>query len=284
MKSLLEILLLSTTYLQERGIANARRQAEELFCDALGLNRMQLYLNFERPLTEEELTLCRERLVRRAKGEPVQYIHGSVEFYDCSFVVNPAVLIPRQETEILVDKVVKELTQQDLTNKILWDICCGSGCIGIALKKRFPELQVVLSDNSAKALEVAAQNAKKNQVEVEFLQGDLLNPFKNRKAHFIVCNPPYLAEKEYSGLDIEVKSYEPKSALVAGPVGIEYYERLAKELPSYLYPQARVWLEIGYQQGKVVKDLFCQNFVWQNAQVENDWSGQSRFFSVTYVD
>ncbi len=143
--------------------------------------RLQLYMDFERPLNQPELDLCRARLVRRGKGEPLQYIRGEIEFLDCLIKLTPAVLIPRQETEILVDKIIGRLKRQELSGKILWDVCCGSGCIGIALKKKFPTLQVVLSDLSSEALQVARENAQANGVDVSFMQGDLLNPFAGKK-------------------------------------------------------------------------------------------------------
>lgn len=277
MKSLLDILTLSTRYLSERGIKNPRRQAEDLLCDALGVERLKLYLDFERPLDDKELTLCRERLVRCGRKEPLAYIHGQMEFYHCTIAVTPSVLIPRQETEILVDKIVKQIESTDYDGKILLDLCCGSGCIGIALKKRLPNLIVVLSDRSTEALAIAKKNAEKNQVEVELLEGDLLHPFSGRQAHFVVCNPPYISEIEYSVLDESVRTFEPKIALVSGPTGLEFYERLSRELPPHLFSGARVWFEIGYQQGENVKALF-QSDCWRAKTVENDWSGHNRFF------
>lgn len=275
MRTLLEVLQLSTHHLEKSGMDHARRQAEELIADALGLKRMQLYLEHDRPLQAIELDLIRERLARRAKGEPNPYIHGEVDFHDCRLKVTPDVLIPRQETGVLVDKVIQELKGHE-KNKILLDLCCGSGCIGIALKKRFPDLKVVLSDLCPKALAVARENAAKEQVELEFLQGDLLEPFLGRKAHYLVCNPPYISEAEFQGLDREVKEFEPRHALVAGATGFEFYEKLAKQLPACLYPDAKVWFEIGFTQGPSLLGLFGQA-PWKNAQISQDWSGNDRY-------
>lgn len=277
MKSLLDVLTLSSAYLKDKGIENSRRQAEELISDAFGLTRVDLYVNYDRPLTDAELDLCRTRLVRRAKGEPLAYIHGEVSFYGCRLLVNKDVLIPRPETEILVDKIVRQLSSCDLQGKVLWDLCCGSGCIGIALKKQFPPLKVILSDLSSAALAVAEQNARRNEVEVELRQGDLLTPFTEEKTDYFVCNPPYIAEHEFSGLDKEVSQYEPKMALVSGPTGLEIYQRLAKDLPAHLSPKAKGWFEIGYSQGEAVKALF-REAIWAMAHVEKDWSGHDRFF------
>lgn len=277
MKSILDVLTLSTSYLKDKGIENPRRQAEDLICDALDLTRVNLYVNYDRPLTESELDLCRSRLARRAKGEPLAYIHGEVVFYGCDLIVNKDVLIPRPETEILVDKIVHQLGNVDLHDKVLWDLCCGSGCLGIALKKKFPSLKVVLSDLSPAALAVAKQNAERNTVEVEFKLGDLLDPFKGEKANYFVCNPPYIAEHEFPGLDKEVSQYEPKMALISGPSGLEIYQRLAEELRSHLFPKAKGWFEIGYTQGAAIKALFHDSF-WKVARIEKDWAGHDRFF------
>lgn len=277
MKSILDVLTLSASYLKDKEIDYPRRQAEDLICDALGLTRVNLYVNYDRPLTEVELDLCRSRLARRAKGEPLAYIHGEVAFYGCNLIVTKDVLIPRPETEILIDKIVHQLAKVDLAGKVLWDICCGSGCLGIALKKKFPDLKVVLSDLSPSALAVAQHNAEKNGVEVEFKQGDLLHPFGGEKAHYFVCNPPYIPEHEFSGLSKEVSQYEPRMALISGPTGLEMYQRLADELPAHLSSKAKGWLEIGYSQGEAVKCLFKGSF-WKVARVEKDWAGHDRFF------
>lgn len=279
MRTILDILKLTTDYLQQKQIASPRRQAEELLGEALGLGRMGLYLEYSRPLTEEELDKCRTWLKRRGQGEPLQYIAGALDFFHCRIQVTPDVLIPRQETEILVDKIAQELAKEPLEGKVLWDICCGSGCIGIALKKRFPSLRVVLSDICEKALKVARENAVHNGVDVEYKQGDLLAPFHNQKAHFIVCNPPYISEKDYGILEREVRDYEPKRALVSGDSGLEYYEKLSQGLPRNLEPQGKVWLEIGDGQGEQIKSLF-HTPCWRNCVYERDWSGRERFFSL----
>lgn len=277
MKSILSILSLSSEYLKEKGIANSRREAENLLCDALKLDRLRLYVDFEKPLTQQELDQCREAIRRRGRGEPTQYIKGETKFFGCSIHLSPDVLIPRQETEILVDLLVRKWEKRVLKGKILWDLCCGTGCIGIALKKRFPELSVVLSDICPLALKIAEQNAKDNSVEVELLKGDLLHPFHGRKADYIICNPPYISEIEYDQLDSEVKNFEPKLALVAGKQGTEFYERLAHELPTFLNPGAEVAFEIASTQGHAINLLF-QKSPWVHQKLEKDWAGHDRFF------
>lgn len=265
MKTLFDVIKLSESYLKERGIERPRREAEEVIADALCARRLDLYLQFERPLAEEELQNLREPIMRRGNHEPAAYISGVVQFADLAINVTPDVLIPRPETEILVEKISEYLSDLDLEGKILWDVCCGSGCIGHALKKRFPQLTVILSDLSENALAVARSNGH----DVLFKQGDLFAPFADEKCDFFVCNPPYVTEEEYASLAPEVKA-EPKMALVGG---LEFYRRIAAEIYAYLNPHGRVWLELGTGQGEAVKKIFEGKGV-----VENDWAGHNRFF------
>jgi len=282
MKTILEVLNLSCDFLKKKGINHARRQSEDLLSDALNLNRIELYTNYEKPLSEDELDLCRQNLARRSKGEPLQYIKGHVDFYGCDIQVNPNVLIPRQETEIFVDMIAKQLAKDELEKgtlkgKVLFDVCTGSGCIGISLKKKFPDLTVFLSDLSIDALKIAKENATKNSCEVECLIGNLLEPFKGKKCDYFICNPPYVTEKEYESLDIEVKNYEPKLALVGGDSGYEFYERLAVQLSGYLKLSAKGFFEIGRGQGAHILSLF-KDGPYVNCQFKQDWSSHDRFF------
>lgn len=264
---------------RERQFSHAKQQAEDLLCDVLGCSRMELYSDEQQLLSEKERVTLQDWVGRRLEGEPLAYLSGRVEFYGCLIEVNRTVLIPRPETEILVDKVISALKKEDLKNKVLWDLCCGSGCIGISLKKRFPDLTVYVSDCSETAIALTRRNAEANGVDVISLQGDLLAPFLGSRADYLVCNPPYISECEYAMLDREVKDYEPRLALVGGETGMEMYARLAEGLPGYLYPRAHVWLEIGHQQGEAVKKLF-QSPYWKKSEVEQDWAGHDRFFFV----
>lgn len=279
MKTIQEALLLSSEFLSKKGITNPRREAEEILSEGLGLKRLDLYLSYDRPVMDIELEKCRVLLARRGKGEPIQYIRGSVDFFGCELLVTPSVLIPRQETEILVDLAAKFLKTQDLDGKVLWDVCCGSGCIGLALKKKFPKLEVFLSDQSSSALSVAKENAEKNQLEVHFFEGDLFSPFQNQKCDFFVCNPPYISEDEFLTLQREVKDFEPKEALIAPNEGLGFYQRIATDLHKYINSKGRAWLEIGHQQGKAVNKIFTEAS-WTHCNVEKDWAGHDRFFSL----
>jgi release factor glutamine methyltransferase len=279
MKTILDVLQLGTAFLEKHSIISARRQAEELIAFALQMPRLSLYMRYDQPLDEKELSLCRELLKRRSAFEPLSYILGEQEFLDCHLHVGAEALIPRQETELLAEKIVNELAAKELEGKVFWDICCGTGCIGLAIKKRLPQLHVVLSDISEEALFLAKKNGQRNGLDVEYRQGNLLEPFVGEKAHYVVCNPPYIAEEEWDSLEREVRHYEPRQALISGPLGTEVYAILAKKLPEHLYDSNKVWLEIGDRQGAAVQELFQGNS-WRAGKVEQDLSGKDRFFSV----
>jgi release factor glutamine methyltransferase len=266
-----------TLHFQASKMTDPRRQAEDLLGDLLDYSRSQLYQCALQALDAKKQLKLKEWMERRLQGEPLAYIAGKVHFYGCLLEINSNVLIPRPETELLVDQVVNTLKNEEFQEKELWDICCGSGCIGIALKKAFPDLTVFLSDCSPEAVALASRNAAANNVTVNCLCGDLLAPFRGRKAHYVISNPPYISEVEYLTLDREVKTFEPRMALVAGQSGLEIYTRFAHELPSFLYPHAKVWLEIGYRQGDAIQELF-RSLPWTNQRVKNDWAGHHRFF------
>lgn len=277
MKSLGEVLTLSAEFLKTKQSPRPRRIAEELIGDVLQIKRLDLYLHFDRPMEEEELRQIRALLKRASLGEPVEYILGQHSFYNCQLNLNPHVLIPRPETEILADQICSLLKKETLEGKTAWDLCTGSGCLGIAIKKRFPQLHVVLADISKNALAVASENAKRNGMEVEVLEGDLLAPFSGRKADLIFCNPPYISLNEYFNLDPSVRDFEPKGALVGGEDGLDFYRRLNKELPRHLERGAKLFLEIGALQAEPLLSLFSEPH-WKNVRVERDWAGHNRFF------
>lgn len=277
MKNIGQILSDISLQLEKQDVSLPKREAENLLCDFLNCSRTELYLNFNEQLRMRDIEQIDAWVQQLLEGKPLAYISEKIQFYGCDFKINSSVLIPRQETEILVDQIVSQLKKENLKGKKLWDCCCGSGCIGIAIKKALPDLTVDLSDISATALELAKENAEINGVEVAFRKGDLLDPFRNEKTHYFVCNPPYISESEYHQLNREVKNFEPHQALVAGVSGLEYYERLAEELSAYLYPHGKVWLEIGYRQGEEVQEIF-KSSIWKKKLVERDWSGHSRFF------
>lgn len=270
MKTIGELIKLSTLFLEERSIENPRRTAEDLLAFVLKAKRMDLYLQFDKPVIEEELSVMRDLLKKRGKGEPFEYVVGEVPFFGSVFKVDSRVLIPRPETEIMVEMISKKITLNKMgKGQELWDVCTGSGCIGISLKKAFPDLHVVLSDLSEPALGLAAENAKLNGVQVEILHGDLLAPFKGRKADYIVSNPPYISKDEFFELDPSVRLFEPEMALVGGDRGTEIYERLERDLPT----ESLCFFEIGSLQKESIQQIFHGR-----GEVHNDWAGHPRFF------
>jgi release factor glutamine methyltransferase len=277
MKLLGEVLNLSIQYLKEKSVTSPRLVAETLLSHVLDAKRMDLYLRFECPLEEKELSIFRALLKKASLGEPVEYILSTSSFYGLNLDLSPQVLIPRPETEILVDQMAKLLELEGVEEKVLLDLCSGSGCIGLSLKKKFPALSVTLSDISLEALALSKKSAEKNSLDVTFLQGDLLAPFSSKKADYVVCNPPYISKLEYEGLDFSVKGYEPKLALVGGETGLEFYQRLALDLPSHLKPGAKVFLEIGMAQGEALNEIFSSS-CWVKKELRQDWSGKDRFF------
>ena len=258
MKTVGEVIALTSNFLQTKQRSQLRRDAEDLLAHILGVKRLDLYLNFERPIEETELSYMRQALARLVQDEPLQYIEGFVQFLDCRIEVSPNVLIPRPETEGMAHTIVK-LLEKDHRGKVLWDICTGSGCLGISIKKKLSDLSITLSDISEKAIAIAKRNASKNDVVVDVLQGDLFGPFFDQKADFIVSNPPYVSPIEYKDLDRSVRDFEPKLALYAEENGLEFYLRFAKELKKYLALDGKAWFEIGSNQAEDVINIFINH-------------------------
>lgn len=278
MKLLGEVLRLATGYLADRQDLHARRHAEELLSWTLGLPRLDLYLQFDRPLVEEEVAAYRKLILQKSTGKPLEHIIGEVEFGGCPLRVSPDVLIPRPETEILLSHIVEKLN--GVTDQLeVWDLCCGSGCLGLGIKRQFPHFSVTMADLSEKAIAIACENGAGTGVEV--VLGDLLDPFSGKKADVVVCNPPYVSKKEYSELDCSVRDFEPEMALLGGDTGLEFYERLSRELPQHLRKGAKVFFEIGFCQGEGVMTLF-QAPCWTQKTLKKDWAGHDRFFFLEF--
>ncbi len=277
MKQIAEVLTLAAQFLEGHKIEHPRRSAEQLLASVLQVKRIDLYMQYDRPLVEPEKEKMRARLKRAIRKEPIEQIVGEVEFLHCRIGISTDVLIPRQESEILVDLVIKHLKTQSLENKVLWDICTGSGCLGLAIKKACPELTVVLSDISPLAIAVAEQNGRANGLDVVCRMGDLLQPFEGELADFVICNPPYVSTAEYDLLEQSVRDFEPKLALLAGERGTDLFERLAKELPRFLKKGAQCFFEIGSEQGPLVQEIF-NTPPWRGQRLGQDWAGHNRFF------
>lgn len=279
MDTILNLLKSATSFLEKKGIKNAKVSANFLLGYVLKIKANDLALYSGTKVSKKEIEKFKDLIERRAKNEPLEYILEKIDFYGCKLFINSDVLIPRQETEILVEMIAKKLEKENLEGKTLFDICTGSGCIGIALKKRFPKLKVYLSDISKKALDVAKKNAKKNGVNVFFKEGDLFLPFKNLKADFIICNPPYVSEEEYRSLDKDVYGFEPEIAISAKDKGLEFYKRIYNQIFDYVNKSAKVFFEIGQNQGDDMLNIFTSNKC-KNKKVYQDYSSKERFFFV----
>lgn len=272
MKTVITVLKLASDFLSKKGIKKSRLVADTLLAHYLKIKRIELYLQFDRPLEEEELLQFREGIKRASTHEPVDYILGELDFFGCRIKVGPGVLVPRPETEILFEHIDRCLEGSE---KKALDLCTGSGCIAVALKTRHPNFEVFAVDLSPDALKIARTNHK----EVNWLEGDLTAPVKGEMFDLVVCNPPYIKASEYRKLDLNIRQFEPKMALVAGESGLEFYKRLAFELPPILNSGSKVFFEIGSGQGESVKKIFS-NKIWKNHEVFSDWAGHDRFFLV----
>jgi release factor glutamine methyltransferase len=249
----LKILNWTKGFLADKGVENPRLEAEWMLCEALSLDRVGLYMNFDKPLTDSELAAYRGMIARRAKREPLQYILGSQEFMGLDFEVSPAVLIPRHDTEVLVNEALKRAGEA----ASILDIGTGSGCVAIALAKALPEASVSSVDISGEALTVARGNAERNGVSVDFQQGSLFEPFAGRRFDLIVSNPPYIPAADLAGLQQEVRGFEPMTALDGGADGLDFYRRITQQAPEHLNPDGWLVFEVGAGQAPQVLELLA---------------------------
>jgi release factor glutamine methyltransferase len=239
----------TSNYFREKNIKEARLEAEILLARVLGRDRVYLYANYDAPVNQDERSIFREFIKRRVRKEPLSYITGTKEFMSLEFKVNPAVLIPRPESEILVEKAIDLFKDQPCT---ICDIGTGSGALAISLAHYLPLARVFATDILPQALETSRDNAARLQVKVEFLEGDLLSPFLDKENYFdlIVANLPYIPLEEYRALDPGVKNYEPQIALLAPGDGLDIYRRFLPQAFTLLKEGAYLFIEIGGQQGE----------------------------------
>jgi release factor glutamine methyltransferase len=279
MITVLESINLSSEYLKNKGIESPRINAELLLAHILNCKRLNLYLSFEKPLTEEELEKYRELLKRRSKFEPLQYIIGKVEFYGIDFKVNSSVLIPRQETEILVETIIGQYDKYD-TLKIL-DIGTGSGNIAVSLAKNLDNSFVTALDLSEDALKTANENALLNSVndKTEFIKIDFLKEEFNRNDFdIVVSNPPYVSMEEFETLSPELKVYEPQVALTDYNSGFRFYEIISEKSNYLLKPGGKLFFEVGKGQFSFVSEIMSKNNL-QNIIVIKDYLNIERVIS-----
>jgi release factor glutamine methyltransferase len=231
----------------------ARRDAENLLLHIIRRNRAALLARWNEVLDAEEASLYVEFIARRLAGEPIQYIFGETEFYGLPFQVSRDVLIPRPETEHLVEHVL-ELAGR-FTQPRIADVGAGSGAIAVTLAAKLPDAHLTAIDLSAPALAIAEENAKRNGVAIRFLRGDLLSPVARERFEIVVSNPPYVPRADLATLSVEVRDYEPALALFAGDDGLEVYRRLIPAAFEVLAPGGFLALEIGYGQSPAIAAL-----------------------------
>lgn len=270
-----------TGYLTQKGVDSPRLSGELLLCHVLKLERIQLYTFFDRVVEKPQLETLRELVKRGGEHEPIAYLVGRCEFYSLSLAITRNCLIPRPETELLVERAVHFLRKRSGPQAVL-DMCTGSGCIAAAIAKNVPNSQIVATDICDAALSVAAKNieALKLGERVRLLCGDLFDPVvKGLDAaafDVIVSNPPYVSEAEYETLDKNVKDYEPKKALLAGVDGLDVYRRIIARASEFLKADGALMLEIGYAQGVAVKELLDQVGGFRQVRVEKDLANNDR--------
>lgn len=256
--TVLDLIRWGADYFREKGIDSPRLTIELLLCHVLQLRRVQLYTDFERPLGKVELATLRSMVIRRVEHEPLQYIVGTADFYGRAFIVTPDVLIPRPETELLVDRVVRH--GKDRGTLRCLDIGTGSGCIPITCAIQLPASQWLATDVSTAALEVARRNAEHFGVQdrVTFIRHDVLEETVPGRFDIITMNPPYIAKADVATLDAEVRDYEPHGALTDDSDGLSFYRRIASILSEHLHDDGVLFMEIGFGQADDVRRLMTE--------------------------
>ncbi|MCP5464523.1 MAG: peptide chain release factor N(5)-glutamine methyltransferase [Deltaproteobacteria bacterium] len=272
----------TSDYFSQKSIETPRLEAEILLCHVLGLRRIDLYLQFEKPLSQDELKSFKALIKRRLDNEPVAYLVGKKEFWSRDFFVSSDVLIPRPDSEHLIEVVldhIKTLPKEKRESPMrAFELGLGSGCLSITLLNELPQLSVVGLDYSAEALAVARKNAEYHGVDarLHFEQGDFLkSDFWDASYDVVVSNPPYVSETEFNDLSATVKDHEPRLALVADDNGLAFYPKIATFAKKNLNENGVVVVEIGESQGMAVKKFF-EDAGFSDVLVKKDLAGHDR--------
>jgi len=275
------LLTWTTDYLKENGADSPRLDAEVLLAYASQCQRIDLYTSFEQDPGEQVRNSFRSLVKQRADGTPVAYLVGQREFFSLPFHVSPAVLIPRPETEFVVTTALDIIHQHyaDQTTVDLIDVGTGSGAIAIAIAKQLSQCHIRAIDSSSPALTIAQQNIAQHQMQAQVtsLQSDLLEQIPDEEqVHIVVSNPPYVSQAEYEQLESTVRDHEPQSALLAGPSGLEVYDRLIPQAAAHLYPQGWLILETSPQLHQALTRQLNENPLYEAIGVVNDLAGLPR--------
>lgn len=249
-------------HLEKCGVEDARLCAELLLAKAMGLKRIELYARFDQEPAESQRAAFREMVKAAAAHQPIAYLIGEKEFYSLAFKVTPDVLIPRPETELLVELSLVWCKEHPQERIDLWDIGTGSGCIAVTICKRCPAVHAIASDTSEAALRVAEENARRHGIErIRFAPADLLDLPADASERFdiIVSNPPYVADSQRDSLPANVRDHEPAAALFAGPDGLSIYRRMAAGVHQRLKPGGLLALEVGQGQASEVETVMARS-------------------------
>lgn len=259
---------------------NARLDAEVLLGHALGRDRAWILIHMQDQLDDQGRRIFERDIARRSVREPLQYITGTQEFWGLPFNVTPAVLIPRPETELVVETAIKAADRK--ATPVIIDLCTGSGCIAISLAKELLHARIFATERSDAALDIARQNARQNSVadRVRFLAGDLFGPLEEMDLRtnidIIVANPPYIRSDELPTLQTEVRDFEPEMALIAGKEGTEIAERIILQSPEYLKPGGSLVMEMGIGQADVLREIIDETGKYGPIEVLKDLAGIER--------
>jgi release factor glutamine methyltransferase len=282
-----EVITEARRLLEQAGVESAEQEVLWIVEHVLRLPSHQIVTDRDRLLSPAELVATRGLVKRRAGREPLQYILGTQEFCGLEFHVNPAVLIPRPETELLVEYVAQRISAGRKATIV--DVCTGSGCIAVAIARLRPRVRMIATDLSNLSLNVARQNATRHEVceRITWFEGDLLRPLAEQGLEgcidVIVSNPPYIAEADWSTLQPEVRLFEPRGALVAGPLGTELHERLLQESGRYLSPGGALLMEIGAGQARAMRRIVEQTPGYRFHRLVYDEAGLERVVIVERV-
>lgn len=291
-----DLLQIGRRRFEEAGCSDPQLDAEILVCHVLGVDKSYLFNHYGEPVMERIGRGYFDLMDLRAEGVPLQYILGTQEFMGLEFEVNPAVLIPRQDTETLVELAMEELRKKraPLGGLEILDLCTGSGAVAISLAcllKKEVKMKITASDISSGALKMAKRNAVRHKAEkITFVEGDLFAPFEREKKKvlkpkktfdLIIGNPPYIPTGVLPTLQREVREHEPALALDGGEDGLQLQKRILKEAPKYMKKEGLLMLEIGHDQGEAMSDMAESYSLYTNIKVEKDLAGHDRVFIAT---
>jgi release factor glutamine methyltransferase len=274
------------TYFKEKFVESPRLSAEILLADTLGLERIDLYLQFDRPLDKPELASFKAKLLRRAQHEPVAYITGKKAFWKSTFNVSPHVLIPRPETELLLENAISLIQSKQGSMRII-ELGVGTGAIIVSLANEFPDHAYFGTDYSVQAIQIAMQNARQNidhNNRIQFVVSEWFEALSTRYPFdLIISNPPYIAKEVFSNLQPEITRFEPQLALDGGQDGFIHIQTIIQQAANYLSTDGVLLLEIGFDQRKAVEKCVASSNDFKTVNIIKDYAGHDRIACISGV-